>query len=96
MKKLALILFSIFIADAGARDSPRGTDTDARVGSGRPSCAKGDPGCNAYKPENKKSDGNGMIMIATAGGIAIVGILWYIFRAPPSSNFAGQSRLASF
>lgn len=82
---------------AGAVDSPRGGPSDTGTGSNLPSCTNGDPGCNVYK-SGGKSGGNGgtALAIAAVGGVAVVGILWYIFRAPPSAHFAGQTKLAEF
>jgi hypothetical protein len=35
-------------------------------------------------------------VISIAVGVAFVGAMWYIFRTPPSSNFDGHVRLATF
>ena len=35
-------------------------------------------------------------VIAVAGGVAFVGLMWYIFRTPKSSNYASQVQLMEF
>ena len=46
------------------------------------------------KPADKKSSST--MLIAAVGGVAFVGAMWYLFRAPKSSYFDGQVRFASF
>jgi len=51
------------------------------------------PSGNMGRSRNK---GNTNTALVVVGGVAFVGIMWYIFKKPQSSHFAGQVRLMEF
>lgn len=56
-----------------------------------PNCKK-----NNSKPDKNKNDAMTNTLIAAGVGLAFIGAMWYIFKAPPSSNNPGQVRLLAF
>lgn len=97
MKKIIILFIltpAILFASSGRTDN----NTGHGLGTGK---CETNPACNKVSnlsrpSDNNQSDGIGTIAIAAVAGVAIVGALWWLFRAKPSANFNGHARLASF
>lgn len=48
------------------------------------------------KTHSKTQNATTTILISAAVGVAFVGIMWYLFKTPKSSNYDGQVKLMEF
>ena len=54
--------------------------------------------CHQSYGEKSKSKGMGSTnrILVVAGGVAFVGLMWYLFKTPKSRHFDGQVKLMEF
>jgi hypothetical protein len=103
---LRLAVFFILIFSTGAwadlcRNGPRDYTYCDVPPANFVDCGKNIDGMQRWclpssSPKKKSENSSTNTAIAVIGGVAFVGVMWYLFRAPKSSLFDGQVKFADF